>query len=268
MRRFIYHFIGRNRRNVIVRYLNRMSSFFRHAYNNKDFNHLSNGEYWVQKRLTGLKMKTVFDVGANIGLWTLNALKVFNGCSIHCFEPIPAVFQKLRANLSGSEAILVNAAFSDQEGDAVFNYYPTKDVFSSRFDFKLDAVATQVAVTMQTGDDYCRRNGVTSIDFLKVDTEGSDHLVLRGFDELLSGQKIRVIQFEYGALAITTKFLLKDFYDFFSERGYIVGKIYPNYVDFSPYTYEKEDFIGLNFLAVQRNDSDVISLLDTNCKRF
>ena len=33
---------------------------------------------------------------------------------------------------------------------------------------------------------------------LKIDTEGAEHLVLKGFSDLLSKQSIRLIQFEYG----------------------------------------------------------------------
>ena len=41
-----------------------------------------------------------------------------------------------------------------------------------------------------------------------------------------------------------THFLLYDFYEFFETRGYVVGKIYPNYVDFRAYDLNDEDFLG------------------------
>ena len=62
------------------------------------------------------------------------------------------------------------------------------------------------------GDDYADGHGITHIDFLKVDAEGADHLVLRGFERLLRAGRIDVVQFEYARFALTTHFLLADFY--------------------------------------------------------
>ena len=62
------------------------------------------------------------------------------------------------------------------------------------------------------GDDYCEKHEIDSINFLKIDTEGSEHLVLQGFDRMLTGKKIDVIQFEYGNINIESKFLLYDYH--------------------------------------------------------
>ena len=75
------------------------------------------------------------------------------------------------------------------------------------------------------------------------------------------GIDVSRLQFEYGRTSILTKFLLRDFHEFFEERGYAVGKIFPNYVDFRPYSIDHEDFIGPNFLAVRRERRDWIDLL-------
>jgi len=262
MKKSIYHFIARHRRNFLLKFFNKLTSSFRNAYNNKDYNHESNGELWLQIKMSSLGLKTVFDVGANIGSWAENARKYFPGATIYCFEPIGPVYEKLKARISHQpQIILVNSALAEATGEAMFNYYPQVDVLSSRFHVAEGGAAVSVPVKMQTGENFCAEHEIRFIDFLKIDTEGSDYAVIQGFDQMISAQKIRAIQFEYGGISVITKFLLKDFYDYFSGKNYMVGKIYPNYVDFSDYTYLKEDFIGLNFLAVHRDDQELIRML-------
>lgn len=112
------------------------------------------------------------------------------------------------------------------------------------------------------GDDYCEKHEIDSINFLKIDTEGSEHLVLQGFDRMLTGKKIDVIQFEYGNINIESKFLLYDYHKLFRKLGYVVGKVYPGYTEFREYDMSNdEDFIGSNFLAVNTDLKDLIGLL-------
>ena len=86
-------------------------------------------------------------------------------------------------------------------------------------------------------------------------------LVLRGFEQMLKEQKISVIQMEYGGVNILSKSLLRDYHEFFDDLGYALGKVYPNYVDFTPYDFSKENFILSNFIAVQNNHQDIIKKL-------
>ena len=67
-----------------------------------------------------------FDVGANVGDWTgalfaeARSLKMAETLSVHAFEPVPATFQRLQANLArGAPAgrlFLVRKAVSSEEG--------------------------------------------------------------------------------------------------------------------------------------------------------
>ena len=62
-------------------------------------------------------------------------------------------------------------------------------------------------VEVQTGDAYCTRHRIERIDLLKIDVEGAEHLVLRGFERMLHERRIEVIQFEYGLANIYTHHL-------------------------------------------------------------
>ena len=103
--------------------------------------------------------------------------------------------------------------------------------------------------------------GIGDIDFLKIDTEGSENLVLEGLLDTLKNRDIKVIQFEYGYINIISKFLLYDFYQFFDELGYTIGKIYPKRVEFKEYNLKDENFFGPNYVAVKSSETDIIESL-------
>jgi hypothetical protein len=114
---------------------------------------------------------------------------------------------------------------------------------------------------VQTGDDYVSAEGLSRIDFLKIDVEGAEHLVLEGFEKTFSREAIDLVQFEYGKVSILTHFLLLDYYRLFESKGFVVGKLFPDGVDFRPYSLDHEDFIGPNFVACRKARTDLIDAL-------
>ena len=58
-----------------------------------------------------------------------------------------------------------------------------------------------------------------------------------------------------------TRFLLADIYEMLEPLGFDIGKLYPNYVDFSPYSPMLENFLGPNYIAVHQQHSGLRSRL-------
>jgi hypothetical protein len=46
---------------------------------------------------------------------------------------------------------------------------------------------------------------------------------------------------------------LKDFYNLLTPFGYVIGKLYSNYIDFRPHEAEMEHFLGPNYFALRKN---------------
>ncbi|MBN2151825.1 MAG: FkbM family methyltransferase [Candidatus Lokiarchaeota archaeon] len=82
----------------------------------------------------------VFDVGANIGLFTLFAAAQASEVEIHAFEPVPRIFEALRANTAalGPRVHLYNVGLGDAAGDVDFQFYPRvcADSTATPFDFE------------------------------------------------------------------------------------------------------------------------------------
>ncbi len=76
---------------------------------------------------------TVFDIGANIGLFALYIAERFDPGLIVCFEPAPHCLTAIRKNLAslGQQAIVLPTALGEREGEASFTFYPNYTLMSS-----------------------------------------------------------------------------------------------------------------------------------------
>lgn len=97
---------------------------------------------------------TVFDVGANIGLFSL---AVYERCgrdvSLYAFEPVKAIFDVLRANVArnsiGDRLKIFEFGLSSQADDADFAYYPLAPVLSTAYPLDGDDVAIVEEAVLQ-----------------------------------------------------------------------------------------------------------------------
>jgi len=239
----------------------------------------TNGEEWLLHELQKQKqIKCVFDVGANTGDWLVLCRKHHPNVSIHAFEIAPPTFAKLSKNTAAFSNIKLNPlglsdssgeidVFLDDSADYLTSAY--REVFGPEFEAfnrgEKDRSFKAIKARVVRGDVYARENNIQTIDFLKVDVEGMEKSVLRGFSDMLQKGSIQLIQFEYNTTNIASKFLLRDAYQLFNEFGYVVGKLYPNYVEFRKYHYRHEDFCGLNMIAVHKDNLDLQKLLGNHC---
>jgi FkbM family methyltransferase len=143
---------------------------------------------------SGVPIRVVIDVGANVGAVTKEYLRHFPDAKVHCFEPVPATFEQLKANLAGFDrATLHREAVGTKVGST------TMFVGSNSFTNSLvrsDNHSNEIEVPVTTLDVFCERHGIPAIDLLKVDAEGFDLEVLKGGVGLLSAGRVTFVLIE------------------------------------------------------------------------
>lgn len=150
----------------------------------------------------------VFDVGANTGsISSYLSNKVGDNGKIIAFEPFPKTFLRLKNNIALNNfknITLEEIALSDSEGKKEFYFNKKNPELNSlgivEFENELPFETTEVKVS--TLDNYCSKNNIQVIDFLKIDVEGFEVEVLTGAAELLNNKKIKSIQFEISPIPL------------------------------------------------------------------
>jgi len=224
-------------------------------YNNPGFKFHRNGEQWLLERFRHEPMRTVFDVGANVGEWSKLAAALLPDATIYAFEIVPATFDKLRTATQGNRAIrCFDHGLGDQNGVLSIRYDTAASGHATFTDYPWQGHLTTIPGRVVTGDSFLDERSIDGIDLLKIDVEGAEHLVLHGLQRAFAERRIRLTYFEYGRYNVMTKFLLKDFYEFFGQHGYVVGKLFTDFVDFREYHPDDEDFTGPHYVACRAEE--------------
>ena len=221
----------------------------------------TNGELWLMQSYLP-EARIVFDVGANVGDWSLQAHKFLKNspeAKVYAWEPFPATAEKLRARL-GPWAEVVTAAASDQDGTAEIWISPCNSTLNSlhqrdslQASYGIAPAREKVTITTRTLDSFCREKNIEHIDFLKIDVEGHEVAVLRGFRESLAAGRAKLIQMEYGGAWIDSRSLLRDVYRLFENTPYTMHKLFPGELRPMPeYRVEEENFRLKHFVAIVR----------------
>ncbi|OEJ69567.1 FkbM family methyltransferase [Magnetovibrio blakemorei] len=137
------------------------------------------------------KSQTIFDIGANIGWYTLNFCMLDNVQTVHSFEPIPRTFDFLTRHVqfnACNKAVLNNFALSNHRGETEF-YWNVKETGSSSMkNIQEREDSNRVVCQLRTLDEYAREKNVY-IDMIKCDVEGSELLVFQGGENTISRDK-------------------------------------------------------------------------------
>lgn len=255
--RFIEKIILKNQNsflyNKFLYELARRYTLFYRGESNSDMS--TNGEYnFLTKLFKKYKIKTVFDVGANIGDYTDKILDLSSSVVVHCFEPSNEAFEFLKKKAYPQRIVLNNIALSNFEGERKYFVKKGHTKHGSFYRLMNEHVGVKPKNVFTTSlDNYCIKNKVKNIDLLKIDTEGHEYKILMGAKKLLKSSSIDIVHFEYGYASIYARVFFKDIYELFCSYGYQLYKIKPFKIEKIAYNVEHEGCPYANFIASRKS---------------
>lgn len=168
----------------------------------------------------------VLDVGANIGMYTLNAAKkVGKSGKVYSFEPDPILFSNLKKNVIGNghnNVILVNKAVSNKNGFEKFATSSKKSAPKFGSHLVKESTKSKQFLTVETIslDDFLENK---TINLAKIDVEGSEYDVIKGMKNIIKkNEKLKIlIEFSPTTL-IRHKVNLATFLDYINTLNFVM----------------------------------------------
>jgi FkbM family methyltransferase len=140
----------------------------------------------------------VWDVGANVGLYTARFLEWAGPEGIVCaFEPVPACFAGVQAEVGESaRARLFNVALGDSEGTLPMSVASDELGATHSLAVQPDGGARTLEVPVRRGDALVAAGEAPSPNVLKIDVEGFEEEVVTGLGSLLEQPTCRAVLIE------------------------------------------------------------------------
>ena len=210
------------------------------------------------KLLDGHNVKNILDIGANKGKYTSKLLKYYPNANYYLFEPskfsLKSLFKKFKRF---KNVMIINKALSDKETKN-FLYFDTpgsgiaslKKRKLNHFKINFNLKEKIEITTFKNYYSSIIKNQI--IDYCKIDAEGYELKILKGFKEIV--MKTKIIQFEFGGCNIDTRVFFQDFWYFFEKKNFDIYRIAPGKIErIHNYNERDECFLTTNFIAINNH---------------
>jgi len=160
---------------------------------------------------------TVIDIGAHIGLFSIYASSLSRSGKVYAFEPFPNNFEKLKEHKSinnQDNLFIHNVAISDKEGTKTLFLSPDNNTGGHSLHLKTHSDNTIDVNTISLAD-FCDKERIERIDYLKLDCEGAEFRILQSNESIL--EKVRKMVLEchpHGDNTVDSMIVLLDRHDF------------------------------------------------------
>ena len=173
---------------------------------------LTNGENSLYNNIKD-KINIVFDVGCRSD----SLFTSFNG-EVHYFDPVDKFINQLKTQKNNNFKSFYNNFGLSNETKELF-YFPKYQSFYDRINScKTSDEDNKIVLQVKKGKDYMIQHNIKNIDFIKIDTEGYEFNVIKGFEEYI--ENISIIQFEYGGTFLDNKVKLNDLVNYLKDFGF------------------------------------------------
>lgn len=172
------------------------------------------------------QIKTIYDIGANVGTWLLLAKAIIPQASIHAFEPLSIHFEefyKRTANISNISlhklALGAETSWMDMQVASFSDASSLLEIAKITCDTFGIVKSREESVQVVRLDDYVTQNKIPMPDLIKLDIQGYELEALKGAEKCLKSAKYLIIEVSFIEF-YTAQPLFHDIVNFLSQRNF------------------------------------------------
>jgi FkbM family methyltransferase len=178
--------------------------------------------------LRPLGVRVIYDIGANVGTWTLLAKSIFPNATVHSFEPLECHCDEFANRTRGITGLHLHRVALGSVPKQMDMYVPDRSDASSLLSmnntccerYALSA-EKHVPVIVDRLDDFARREALPNADLLKLDIQGFELEALHGAAQMLSHASALLTEVSFVTL-YKGQCLFSDVVSFLGENGFLV----------------------------------------------
>lgn len=140
-------------------------------------------------------VKTILDVGANVGAASIFFAFHYPQAKIYACEPASSPFSLLRQNVAGFPNVLTFPVGLYSSDKTIALYPGCNDSVESSIAATDRTSAEPEEVQLRCAEDFVVAQGLQAIDILKIDTEGCEVHILRSLKRFLPAAKLIYLEY-------------------------------------------------------------------------
>lgn len=177
--------------------------------------------------LKEIGIRTLLDIGANVGQYAMEMSRVLPDPYIYSFEPLECCFRKLNENMKHAQRFQAfHFALGDSSGEAKINrseHTPASSILKAgdilHNHFSHAAVSVTETIRIERLDDIATLLDLKTPIMIKIDVQGFEEKVIAGGVETIQRSKILIVETSFEEL-YKGQPLFGTIYDILRELGF------------------------------------------------
>lgn len=139
---------------------------------------------WIRKTR---KPKIFYDIGANVGDWTLSMASSFPECRVFSFEPHPVLFQQMKRSIGINgfpNVVAYNFGLGSTEESHTLHCDPKNQGNNSICVLPESDNVTEIAISVKRASDFIKYDGCNPT-LIKLDVQGFEYEIVKDLSDPL-----------------------------------------------------------------------------------
>lgn len=170
----------------------------------------------------GFNPELIFDIGAYHGDFTQMCIKLWPDAKVVAFEALPDKIQLLHSKFNSQNIRIIEGIVGQEMSDDITFF--ADETSSSVLQSQEFTPKKRLKQKMFTLDQFIDKHALNAPDILKIDTQGYEYQILKGFEKNLKSVKVILLELNFIEVYQDVR-LAHEIIQLLADNGYVIYDI-------------------------------------------